>query len=76
MFLLLTKIEAKDFFLTENEFQDVLNEYGITLFHGFPTAHNISVLEFLAVEGCIPGDVIEYTNVHHILHKGYGDINP
>ncbi len=76
MFLLLTKIEAKDFFLTENEFQDVLDEYGIKLFNGFPTAHNLNVLEFLALEGCVPGDVIEYTNVHQILHKGYGDILP
>ena len=76
MFLLLTKIEAKDFFLTENEFNDVLEEYGITLFNGFPTAANLHVLEFLAVEGCVPGDVIEYTNVHKIFHNGYGDILP
>jgi len=76
MFLLLTKISAKDFFLTENEFQDVLREYGINQFHGFPTAHNKEVLEFLAVEGCIPGDIIEYSNVHPVLHHGYGDITP
>jgi len=76
MFLLLTKIEAKDFFLTENEFQDVLKEYGITLFHGFPTAPNKEVLEFLAIEGCVPGDIIEYSQVHHVYHNGYGDITP
>jgi len=76
MFLLLTKIEAKDFFLTENEFQDVLKEYGITLFNGFPVAPNKEVLEFLAIEGCVPGDIIEYSNVHHVYHNGYGEINP
>jgi len=76
MFLLLTKIEAKDFFLTENDFQAELDEHGITLFNGFPTAPNKAVLEFLAIEGCVPGDIIEYSQVHHVYHNGYGDILP
>ena len=76
MFLLLTKIEAKDFFLTEKDFQAELDEHGIKLFNGFPIAHNKAVLEFLAIEGCVPGDIIEYSAVHKVIHNGYGDILP
>ncbi len=75
MFLLLNKIKASDFFLEEEEFQASLDEFGVKLHEGYPTALTRAALEFMAIEACIPGDIVEYTAITKVDHQGYGDIN-
>jgi hypothetical protein len=75
-YMLLAKVSAKDFFLTEREFQDVLKEHGLVLFHGFLTAPNEAALKWIAIEACIPGDIIEFNKVIPVNHEGYGEIYP
>lgn len=75
-YMLLNQVSAKDFFLTETEFQDVLKEYGIWSIDGFLCAHNIEVLKAQAIEACIPGKIVEYTEIYPVNHEGYGEIYP
>jgi len=75
-YMLLAQVSAKDFFLTEREFKDVLKEHGLVLFHGFLTAPNIEALKWVAIEACIPGDIVEFTKIIPVNHEGYGEIYP
>ncbi len=75
-FMLLNPVQAKDFFLTENEYQDVLKEHGIWSIDGYICAHNIDALKWVAIEACIPGKIIEYTEIYPVTHEGYGEIYP
>jgi hypothetical protein len=75
-FMLLNQVSAKDFFLTENEYKDVLKEHGIWSIDGFLCAHNLEALKFAAIEACIPGKIVEYTEIYPVNHEGYGEIYP
>ena len=75
-FMLLNAVSAKDFFLTENEYQDVLKEHGIESRNGFLTAPNREILEWVAIEACIPGEIAEIISITPVLHEGYGEIYP
>jgi len=83
MFMLLAKVHPRDFGLTENEFLKALAEQGIQQYdtgdnteYGYLIANNPDSLIFAAIEGCIEGDIIEYTQTIKVEHDGYGDINP
>ena len=75
-FMLLNPVSAKDFYLTETQFQDVLEELGIWSMDGYLCAHNIEVLKGQAIEACIPGKIVEYTEIYPVNHEGYGEIYP
>lgn len=75
-YMLLNRVEAKDFFLTESQFQDVLKELGIWSIDGFLCAHNIGVLKTQAIDACLPGKIVEVTAIHDVEHEGYGEIYP
>ena len=74
MYLLLNRIQASDFFLEEEEFEASLEEFGVTLHDGYPTAPVKAALEFMAIEACIPGDIVEVNSITTVDHDGYGGI--